>query len=292
MKIPAQLPPKVKNIEELKELLQLALFIELSTIPPYLVAMYSLKENSNRIPFELIRSIVIEEMLHMILVSNILNSIGGKPRLDHSNYIPNYPVELPIKDGDSNLIINLQKFSNEAIKTFLVIERPTPFKQIRKNIPIDESFNSIAEFYDTIKDSLIYLHKHEKALFNGDIDKQIGSEYYYNSGGAPVIVTNLETALEAIEIIIEQGHGDDLEIPMDDNLPASHYERFQHILEPNKVNKLNPMIGDDISVEWNKVYNMIKNPKNSYYMNDVHLLNKSKEFNITYTKMINQLHNV
>ena len=44
MKIPAQLPPKVKNIEELKELLQLALFIELSTIPPYLVAMYSLKE--------------------------------------------------------------------------------------------------------------------------------------------------------------------------------------------------------------------------------------------------------
>ena len=57
--------------------LQKAVELEHSTIPPYLTAMFSVKPGANRRIGELIRSIVIEEMLHMTISANILIAIGG-----------------------------------------------------------------------------------------------------------------------------------------------------------------------------------------------------------------------
>ncbi|MGO7624626.1 ferritin-like domain-containing protein, partial [Rhizobium ruizarguesonis] len=38
--------------------------------------------------------------------------------------------------------------------------------------------------------------------------RQITSEYYYSGGGELFPVTDLKSALEAIELIMEQGEGD------------------------------------------------------------------------------------
>ena len=39
--------------------------LEFATIPPYLTAMYSIKAGENRQVYDVIRSVVMQEMLHM-----------------------------------------------------------------------------------------------------------------------------------------------------------------------------------------------------------------------------------
>ena len=67
--------------------LQTAIELEHSTIPVYLTALYSIKPNANREVAALIRSVVIEEMLHMALACNILISIGGSPSIGQPGFI-------------------------------------------------------------------------------------------------------------------------------------------------------------------------------------------------------------
>src|SRR5580700_11430191 len=68
--------------EGLRSALQNAIELEHSTIPPYLYALYSLKPGTNKEIAAIIRSVVLEEMLHMALVCNVLNAVGGSPLID------------------------------------------------------------------------------------------------------------------------------------------------------------------------------------------------------------------
>ena len=36
----------------------------------------------------IIRSVVIEEMLHMALACNLLNAVGGQPEIDRAGFVP------------------------------------------------------------------------------------------------------------------------------------------------------------------------------------------------------------
>src|SRR5665213_2756788 len=56
----------IRTIGELRSAFQTAIELEHSTIPPYLVALYSIKDGTNQVATQIIRSVVIEEMLHMI----------------------------------------------------------------------------------------------------------------------------------------------------------------------------------------------------------------------------------
>ena len=107
----------IKTIEDLHEHLQWALELEHATIPPYLCALYSIKEGTNIESVEVIKSVFIEEMLHMALVANILNATGGKPRLDYPGFMKKYPTPLP--HSDKSFDVNLGKFSTESIECFL-----------------------------------------------------------------------------------------------------------------------------------------------------------------------------
>ena len=98
--------------------------LEHSTIPPYLCALYSIEDGSNVEAAEIIRSVVMEEMLHMVLVANVLNAMGGAPSIGHAGFVPRYPTQLPYSDG--RLVVQLRRFSPEAVDTFLAIERPEP----------------------------------------------------------------------------------------------------------------------------------------------------------------------
>ncbi|MGO4119361.1 ferritin-like domain-containing protein, partial [Rhizobium ruizarguesonis] len=73
-------------------------------------------------------------------------------------------------------------------------------------------FFIIGEFYSTIAEGIKYLeaeaHGAVTTIFTGDMSRQITSEYYYSGGGELFPVTYLKSALEAIDLIIEQGEGD------------------------------------------------------------------------------------
>ena len=92
------------------QLVQKAIELEHSTIPPYLTAMFSLKPGTNKEVSEVIHSIVVEEMLHMAIMCNIMNALGGSPIINKPTFIPNYPTSLPMGIGDQ-LIVGLEKYS-------------------------------------------------------------------------------------------------------------------------------------------------------------------------------------
>src|SRR5262245_43311966 len=87
-------PASQHDIGWLKEALQAAIQLELSTIPPYLCAMWSIKDPAEPV-YDTIREIVVEEMLHMGLACNMLTTIGGAPRINAPDVVPQYPGPLP-----------------------------------------------------------------------------------------------------------------------------------------------------------------------------------------------------
>src|SRR5947209_5038914 len=92
--------PAERNLAWLKTSLQAAVELEISTLPPYLCAMWSIKNQGVGSPadsvYRLIDSVVRQEMTHMGLACNLLTAIGGSPRIAEG-YATNisYPGPLP-----------------------------------------------------------------------------------------------------------------------------------------------------------------------------------------------------
>ena len=90
---------RICSLADLRAYLQRALELEHATLPPYLCALYSLDPHRNQDATQVIESVVVEEMLHMTLVANLLNAIGGRPQLDTSRMLPGYPRRLTLGHG-------------------------------------------------------------------------------------------------------------------------------------------------------------------------------------------------
>ena len=304
----------IKDLPHLKECLLTALKLELSTIPPYLCGLYTIKEGSNVEAAALIRSVVVEEMLHMILVANILNAITDTKNLkkdeklfDVKNIIADYPTVLPgniapeVPAGDPPFKVHLLKFSREAIDEFSTIERPSD-----PNSPITNptEFDSIGQFYQAIRYGLERLNKESKGkIFNGDPKRQVTPEHYYGSGGKIIKVENYNDAVAAIEEIVGQGEGIDGTIATDEvmfgeNIEYAHYFKFQEInygrmYSANDTNFQMPVksipTGKQFLVSWSSVYNMKANPKMEDYKHNPELLQKATDFNKTYVTLLNNI---
>ena len=66
------------TLENLRAHLQDALDLELWTIPYYMSAMYSIRDPASD-AYQLLQSVIHQEMLHAQLVCNLLNAFGGQP---------------------------------------------------------------------------------------------------------------------------------------------------------------------------------------------------------------------
>ncbi len=288
---------------EIFPLLQKAMELELSTIPPYMTAWLSIKKNQNgyknHVAANLIRSVMMEEMLHMLLVGNLISSLGGKVSLREDN-IPTYPLTMNFTDR--NFPINLMAFSREAISTFLEIEKPKEIEvSFRAFAAIDIPAVTIGEFYNEI---IIRLNDMcdefgEPAVFCGDPSKQIEQNYYWSSNGKPIVITNKESADKALEIIIKQGEGTDesIFIESEDYFKKSeevaHFFRFKEIwygryYSPTDKPQQEPS-GDPFTVDYNDVFPIKQNPKSSDYEPSSQLATLNNAFNLQYSLMLLQL---
>lgn len=304
----------IENLDHLKECLLTALQLELSTIPPYLCGLYTIKEGSNIQAGHLIRSVVVEEMLHMILVSNILNAITdpktikpGQKLFDVKKIIPDYPTPLPgnivpeVPKGKPAFKVQLLKFSREALDVFTTIEKPSA-----PNAPLDDpdSFDSIGQFYQAIRFGLKRLNDETPGgIFKGDLKRQVTPDHYYGSGGKIIRVESYEDAEEAIAEIVGQGEGIDgtiaTEEPMfGEGIEYAHYFKFQEInygrmYSANDTNFKMPVksvpTGKQFDVSWSSVYNMKANPKMKDYEGDPALMEKAIDFNKTYVMLLNNI---
>ena len=295
------------NKIELFKNLQTAIELEHSTIPPYLAAYFTINQDTNSFAWNTIRSVFMEEMLHMTLACNILNAVGGQPFIDNPEFIPEYPTQFTFNDRSFD--VGIIKFSKPAIETFLEIEKPSDepldlmsenFKNLMK--PIDLKESTIGEFYQTIKEQLKHLvavHGEEN-IFNGDPSLQITPKDYYGGGGDIIIVDNLETALLAINVIVDQGEGTDGSIYDGDEIffgqdqEVAHFYRFKEIEVGQKYKEddhpnENPT-GEKVIINWDAAINMIDNPKAALFPEGSPARIKANEFNQLYSHFLRLLH--
>jgi len=86
--------------------------------------LYSIKDGHNEETARIIRSVAMEEMLHVALAANVLKAFGGTVRLTDGDFLPRYPAAFPHSAGEFQ--VSLEKFSRPALRTFLKIEHPAP----------------------------------------------------------------------------------------------------------------------------------------------------------------------
>jgi Ferritin-like len=235
--------PEIETLQDLHAYLRAALQLEHATIPPYLTAMYSIIPGTNSDAYHVLRVVAVEEMLHLTLVANVLNAVGGSPDLTAPDFIPTYPAYLP--DGEQDFQVNRQRFCLECIQSFLEIERPhrppsVEEQVLRQRQPRQSRFGvvptapeyqfyCIGEFYEAIDRGIHRLHATMgDALFSGDPARQVTDEFFFSGGGNVVPVTDLESARFALGLIGGQGEGFGGGI-YDAEGELSHYYRFQQL---------------------------------------------------------------
>lgn len=310
-------PSKIGTIEDLREHLQAAVELEHGTIPPYLSALYSIRPGRNREAAEIIRTVVVQEMLHMVLAANVLNAIGGAPTVAHPDFVPEYPIALPLGDG-TPLQVPLQRFSPDTVTTFLKVEQPTPpmhnFDLVLKSaVPVPPGqlanmvkagvlYPSIGEFYGAIKEGLELLEgeagKNGGTIFTGAADRQVGPEHFYGAGGRATPVRNLSEALSALEVIVHQGEG--FGNTIGDNATVSgqgeiaHYYRFDQLRQSRLYlakDKPGEPSGAAIVVDYSSeaVFPMLDNPTTAS-LPPGEVRQRGEAFAETYTHLLKLLH--
>jgi hypothetical protein len=257
--------PNTWDKTDLHHHLQHALALELWTIPLYLTALYSikglhkLKHHEYPDSAKLIFSVVVQEMLHLELVCNIANALGFSPKFTMPSYDEETGIPF-IHPSYGNLPPNLQGYSvkpqalsEDSLRLFCAIELPHAKKEMvweKQN-----TYHSIAELYEALKLGITHLWND---FYVGDAhntkQKNTFNEYHNQEGrhhGFSQTVHSIETAMKAIDAIIEQGEGADARyVPSDFRPPPqekgkeyetswykghlSHYQKFRILLHSHQ----------------------------------------------------------
>jgi len=151
-------PLSKAEMQDLRDHLQTAVEIELSTIPIYLYTYYSInRQPGNCDPLAngeelatfankaggLIMSVAVEEMLHMSLACNLLRSLGGQPVI-YGKSPASFPSNLP--HHKAGFKVGLSKLTKDQLKKFLDIEKP----EKAHAQPQGDNWKTIGQFYDYI----------------------------------------------------------------------------------------------------------------------------------------------
>ena len=215
------------DVAELKRNLQTAIQVEHSTIPLYLYAMYSIKPGTNTKAYNLIKTIVIEEMVHMTLAANILNAVGGDPDFVHERFIPVYPGLMP-GGLRPELVLRLEPLTKPLLKdVFMVVEEP---REAPTGGDTEEHNLTIGAFYRKIRKELIRLNERGD-LFISDHSRQVDGTYFPKDARVRAFpVTDLKSALKAIDLIISEGEGSHVKDPTDfTHKDIAHFYKFEEI---------------------------------------------------------------
>ncbi len=276
--------------EDLYKYLQSAIELEHATIPPYLTAMFSLKAGTNEEIRQLIRSIVIEEMLHLTISANILVAIGGSPQINTPGFIPRYPGPLPMGIGGQDFIVGIEAFSKPLVHdVFMVIEEPEhPIPiQVLMASAATEDFGTIGQFYQAIQRKLVELGN---GIFVPGSDELQVQEWFGYTHLFPI--TDVEGAVKALEVVITEGEGtssDPFQSPGD---PA-HYYKFGEIYHGRKIIKTKDGYaygGDPVPFDAAGVYPMKGNSKIEEYPEGTQARVRVEQYAYSYSSLLNALH--
>lgn len=273
--------------------LQQAVELEHATIPVYLYALYSLDATKNPEIASIIQSVVVEEMLHMTLASNVLNALGGNSQVGQPGFVPTYPGPLP-GGVESSLTVNLAPFSMTQLDAFLEIEQPEDpieFKTRQLSLAagtlVDPSI-TIGEFYTAISKAIGLLGD---GAFVNPPRNQVGPDLMDES----VVVVDVATAQQAIATIIEQGEGTSTSPEEVVGDGYAHYYRFMQIQEGRLLVKVPNAVPPDLQYAYagapvpfdtTGVYGVPTNPAVAGYPAGSAQAFANDNFNYTYTSLL------
>jgi len=161
-----------------------------------------------------------QEMLHLALAQNLLTAVGAAPRLAR----PNFPM--PAYAFPAGVRIELVPFGEAALRHFAFLERPDgmdiedaegfeaiaravalPHEEEDQIVPHLQEFDTIGQLYRSIQAGLEHLAGRlgPDRLFVGPPDAQATEEHF--RWPELVAVTDLASARQAIDTIVEQGEG-------------------------------------------------------------------------------------
>jgi hypothetical protein len=218
---------------------------------------------------------VIDEMFHMGLACNMLTTIRGTPEVNTQDVIPKYPGPLPggVRPWLSVALTGLTKQMVERM--YMEIEYPEggPIAMFR-----GEAYPTIGQFYDAI------LEAFEKLA-----PSEITGERQIVRGSRLFAINSFADAKKAIDRIKRQGEGTS-QSPYSEDMGTNpaHYYKFAEILHERKLVRTEggkwKYEGD--SLPFPEVLPVVEVPAEGYPAEA-----KAQEFDGSYTKMLNHLHN-
>jgi Ferritin-like len=278
----------------LKKTLQAAISLEFATIPPYLCALWSIKDDRHEVARS-IREVIQEEMLHMAMACNMLTSLGGTPKLcQPAKFVPQYPGPLPGK-VHPKLIVYLTGLNRHSIQTFLTIERPAVFPEDVETEPnLPEPERTIGQVYDCIMRAF------------EEYDPNMTTDYQITGPLAWLTFGSYKDVHQGIRLIQLQGEGSTNPVRPGKKPPArpsaqwaknnlAHYYRFNEIRHRKRLVR-DPASGKYVyggEYDYPDVWPMAKVPPGGYRQADVapdvwHLVDA---FDETYSKLLRLLQN-
>jgi hypothetical protein len=294
LKIRKEFVTKVTQADKLEQLfpmVQNAIELEHSTIPPYLTAMFSLKPGTEREIWQIIHSVVIEEMLHMTIAANILNALGGEPAIDKPGFVPEYPSELPMGIG-GDLVVNLAKYSKDQVKdTFMRIEEPENPLVLKALLESAEpEYHTIGQFYRALQERIYEL---APDVLAGNPKWQVTSSFFSSDLLFPILTK--EDAIKAIAIIVEQGEGTSVS-PIDLEGEIAHYYLFEELYRGRRLIRDDnaphgyAFTGPAIPFDPGNVEPLYPNTKSIMFGQGSEERHRVDEFNAAYTSLLRGLH--
>ncbi|HYP39990.1 MAG TPA: ferritin-like protein [Chloroflexia bacterium] len=230
------------TLDALHTHLQDAIDLELWTLPLYICAWTSLK-NPTGDPQSNVgnisRSVIIQEMLHLELASNLALAFGLTPQFSQPIYTPQdgIPFHTPEEPLNGPYEVRLGPLDENAINLFLEIELPKDLSADKGHGTLDPAatYDSIGEFYQALRAGVTQLWDTCYQPDSVNLQKTDFSDY----PGVPASINSLQAAMQAIDTIVDQGEGADSKggdvpteyRPNDDPVgdlddDYSHYERF------------------------------------------------------------------
>lgn len=261
-----------RDMDWIKKSLQMAIELEHSTLPLYLSGMFSL-ETQNYTTYNLIRSVVMEEMVHMAIACNILAAIGGRPVIKTIN--PGFPrLGLP-GNAEPDLNAVLAKLSKKQLENYLRIEMP---EFLLPDAYQKEGYPTIGSLYNAIKTAIeTNADQVRDAVKAGGSSNQVGDDIGFTTITYSPHRDPLQDITSGIHEILDQGEGatsHTMHAGEPSESEPSHFTRFaeiyyghryQQVLPPDQLNRDNvSSFFSGYKVPFPEVVNVLMVPRDGY----------------------------
>ena len=203
-----------------------------------------------------------EEMIHFLLVNNILMAMGE----------PFYAAVPDFKKLNSKFPIDidfaLEPLNALSLQYFMRLEMPDFLNEtlVESTIPTSEQlhkYGSLSELYVQIRDGLQNipdLFKVDKNKVGGEHRLFMRDNLNQKHPDYQMQVYDLKSALFAIDVIVEHGEGSQTQT---ETFAKSHYQKFRQLADALSQEQINQS-RNGIVKTWNPSYPSLRNPTLDY----------------------------